>query len=225
MPLHLKKSCFLFFIILTYINSNSQTLFHEIESGKKFEYKNNNYSIDLNWKKDYESKSWNRYGFNLTLNKSLKNNWTIFTGLENYLVVDPKVSNYFEIRPWIMVNLKSKIVSNIYFSQFLKTEWRNFFYDNNYNSDNYFRVRYRFHFDCQVFNKTQKIFIKPGVEWYLLKNISTGERYANSRELYLRFCFEHEKKEWNFGIKNESFFTSIHPEEDNVNTLFLEYKF
>ena len=124
-----------------------------------------------------------------------------------------------------MINLKSKILDNLYLSQFLKTEWRNMFYIETYNYDNYHRMRYRFHFDWLAYNKDKQVSIKPGIEWYLLKNTSNGERYANSKEYYLRFTIEKNEQEWSFGYKRETFLKTIAPNEDKVNTFFFEYKF
>lgn len=220
------KNIFSFLLIVLLSNASiSQELFHEIEIGKKFAAKKALFVVDLNWKKEYKNESWNRIGLNFTAIKSLKNNWTVAAGIENYYVIDPNSVNSYEIRPSIMINLKSKILDNLYLSQFLKTEWRNMFYIETYNYDNYHRMRYRFHFDWLAYNKDKQVSIKPGIEWYLLKNTSNGERYANSKEYYLRFTIEKNEQEWSFGYKRETFLKTIAPNEDKVNTFFFEYKF
>lgn len=225
MYIFFKKTSLTFALLFCFYFSTSQELFQEIELGKKITTKKVVVMADLNWKKEYKKEDWNRVGLNISILKSLKNNWNFSGGLDNYYVMDSKSIDSYEIRPWVMIHLKSKINNNLHFSQFLKTEWRNFFYTNTHVYDNSNRLRYRFHFDWTVFNKINSVSLKPGIEFYLLKNISNGERYANSREIYLRCSIEKGKKEWHFGIKQESFFESIHPNAEKANTLFLEYKF
>lgn len=218
------KSIPLYALLLFFNFSVSQELFHEVEIGKKISSKNTLFTVDLNWKKEYKNEGWNRIGLNFSTLQPLNKKWNLSGGLENYYVLDSKSTNSFEIRPWVTINLKSKISNNLYFSQFLKTEWRNFFNPNTHGYDNFQRLRYRFHLDWTIYKKEKQISLKPGIEWYLLKKIADGERFANSREFYLRCSFEKAEKEWNFGYKQESFFKAIQNSE-RVNTLFLEYKF
>jgi hypothetical protein len=219
------KSISVYALLLFFNYSTSQELFHEIELGKKITVKDAFFMVDLNWKKEYRNAGWNRIGLNVSFLKPLKNNWNVSGGLENYYVLDSKSTNNYELRPWAMISLKSKISNTLYFSQFFKTEWRNFFYLNTNEYHNYQRLRYRFHFDWIIYKKEKQVSLKPGIEWYLLKNTSNGERFANSKEFYLRCSIEKSGNEWNFGYKRESFYETIQPNSDNVNTLFFEYKF
>ncbi len=224
MYFNLKKPILYAWLLLPFYFTAAQNLFHEIEFGKKIPSQNSNYILDINWKKEYNN-DWNRIGLNFTFINSLKNNWTISSGLDNYYVMDTKAINYFEARPWIMISLKSKVLEKLYFTQFFKAEWRNFFYSSENEYDQYNRLRYRFHFDYLLFDKTNKIFLKPGIEWYILKKSATNERYANSKEYYVRCSIESNEKEWNIGVKREVFFTTIIPNEEKVNSFFVEYKF
>jgi hypothetical protein len=220
-----KKPIQMLCLLLFFNFTNAQDFFHELEIGKKFSKKNVNYFVDLSWKKEYNSNDWNRIGLNFSLAKSLKNNWTVSSGLENYYVFDPKAINYFEARPWVMISLKSKVLEKLYFTQFFKIEWRHFIFSSKNEYDQYNRLRYRFHFDYLVYDKTTKASIKPGIEWYILKKSSTNERYANSREYYLRCSIESNEREWLFGFKRETFYTTIKPNEEEVNSIFIELKF
>ncbi len=220
-----KKLILNIILLFCFHHSDSQEIFHDFEIGKKVKGKKVITTFDFNWKKEYRDENWNRIGLNVSILKALKNNWNLFAGIENYYTIDSKSTNSFEIRPWAMLNLKSKISNKLYFSQFLKTEWRNFYNAESMSFQNYNRLRYRFHFDWTVHSDINTISLKPGVEWYVLKNNFTGERYANSREIYLRCTIEKNQKEWNFGIKQESFLVNTQPNAEKANTLFLEYKF
>ncbi len=224
-----KKSLTLLFLSSFIFSSlQAQEVFHEVEIGKKIEgEKSFSYFVDANWKLFYTESGWNRLGINFSTRKDFSNNWSLVGGLDNYYVSDQKTANYFELRPWIQIGLKSKIGRNIYFSQFLKNEWRNYFYNQYYNYENYHRLRYRIHLEIQIptAQKEVNFSIKPGIEWFYLNSPSTGERFANSREYYLRFTKEKLNSEINFGYKFESFYKTYHPNALNANTLFLEYKF
>jgi hypothetical protein len=224
----MKNKFFLVFFIVSQ-SMLSQEIFHEIEVGKKIiKPKGIIYNIYFNWKQDYKDFGWKRFGNNLAINKRFNSNWLATAGLESYYIADKNAPNFLELRPFLMMNLKTKITSRIYFAQFLKTEWRFFFYSNEQGNENYHRLRYRTHFDIMAYSDSTKdisISIKPGIEWYLLHNIANGERYANSREYYLRFSIEKGLKEWNFGYKLETFFKTYNPNSANGNTIFFEYKF
>jgi len=224
-----KKSLTLLFLSSFIFSSlQAQEVFHEVEIGKKIEgEKSFSYFVDANWRLFYTESGWNRIGTNFSLRKDLPHNWSLFAGIDNYFVSDAKTANYYELRPWVQVSLKSKISNGIYLTQFLKNEWRNYFYNRYYTYDNYHRLRYRSHIEINLpsSKKDVNFSVKPGIEWFFLDNPSTGERFANSREYYLRFSRETTSKELHYGYKFETFYKTYHPNALNANTLFLEYKF
>jgi len=225
----MKKILIIYIFLCSFKNIFSQEIFSEMEVGKKFLKKQDAWiNLDFNYKQDYRDFGWKRLGGNISYSKRYYNQWTLTAGNECYTILDKNAPNYFELRPYGLISLRSRITKNLYFAQFFKAEWRFMLYHTQEPNDHYQRLRYRFHLDWMVHNDTirNKTFsIKPGIEWYILKNTSTGERYANSREYYLRFCLEKGEKEWNFGYKIETFFQTIHPNEANAHTLFFEYKF
>ncbi|MHA8067406.1 hypothetical protein V7S76_12100 [Aquirufa sp. ROCK2-A2] len=219
----------LFLSLLFTYSSQAQEVFVETEAGKQFTTTpNNTFFVEGNWRHILTESGWNRFGLSVWYRKDLKNHWSIAGGLDNYLVSDKKTANYNELRPWAMVSLKSKVTDRLTFHQYVKTEWRHYFYSEYYDYDNYNRLRYRVLLDLDLGktkNKSVSHAIKPGVEWFLMDNPSTGERYTNSREYSLKYTRSSLNKEWSIAYKFETFYKTFNPNSLNANTFFIEYKF
>lgn len=203
--------------------------FHDISVSKKMEHsKKWNTVFNLNWKHIYNEIGWKRWGLEA---KSLyqMNQWGLFGGIANYYTYDPEIDNYFELRPFVGISLKTNITKRIFFNQRFQSEWRNLFYGNHNLNNHNVRFRYRIGTDFPI---TKEIItfspwmIRIETEWYLLNNLNQRERYINSTEYSIMFLKTLKKeKELRFGYHLEKLNKLFYSEEENAHTLFIEYEF
>lgn len=224
------KCTFLFLITLVCINAKAQSeFFHEIEIGTKVLEKES-FKIDVNasWKHLYDEIGWRRWGINTKVVKEM-NNWTLNAGLATYYTFHKEINNFIEVRPYIGIGLKTKILNNLLFKQQLRTEWRTFFYSGDSSNENYFRPRYKIGLDFKINEKeeTQEGWrLVTNIEWYFNKDTATGERFAQSREYGFTIIRELKNEhEIGLGYKLEKFSKLIHNDHENGQIMMLAYRF
>jgi hypothetical protein len=202
-----------FFLILFSIicqNTYSQDeFFHEIVIEKKL-IENEQWEIvgEANFKYIYDEIGWRRWGMSVVGIRKIQK-FNVLAGANGYYTFDKSITNFFEIRPWMALQLNFPIVSEIYLRQSLKYEWR-FFYSevNNSTKENYRRLRYQIGFDIPLQGKEESSWkFRPHFEWLFIRDPATFERFSNERDygiLFLKkFSNDHEIS---FGYKLEEFY-------------------
>jgi hypothetical protein len=224
-----KLTLFLLVGISSSLMRAQNEFFHDIGVSKKIEHREEwNTVFNLNWKHIYNEIGWKRWGLEAKTIYQM-NQWGLFGGIANYYTFDPEIDNYFELRPFVGISLKTNITKRITFNQRFQSEWRNLFYGNhNLNSHNV-RLRYRIGSDFKVTKENTTSLpwiIRFESEWYLLNNLDQRERYINSTEYSMMFLKTLKKeKELRFGYRLEKLNKIFYSERENGHTLFVEFEF
>ncbi|RSK39307.1 hypothetical protein [Mangrovimonas spongiae] len=171
---------FIFFPLLSF--SQTDDLFLDLTVAKTFKDDMGfNYDASVSYKQIFDHPSWSR--INASGSATYKYNaWSLLGGFTTQYIFDEEISNGLELRPWLGIGLKTKIIEGLKANQLGKVEWRNFIYDGLKN-ENYIRTTYSFGvlYDLDIF-KLKHWQVDTGYTWYFLKDPARGERYANSRE-------------------------------------------
>ncbi|MEX0273013.1 MAG: hypothetical protein AB3N16_01395 [Flavobacteriaceae bacterium] len=203
--------------------------FHEIEVGKLI-VENEQWTLDVtaSWKHLYaDEAAWRRWGGVFSA-KRKHGNWSFMAGMANYYTFHADIDNFFQLRPWVAIGLKTPITERLDFVQRFRPESLTFIYSGTTENDTYSRWRYRLGLDYNLSEDEETLTawkIQGSLEWYFLKNPSSGERYPITREYTLKLVREMVNgHEIGFGYRLEEFYESAHHEGGPGHTLILEYR-
>lgn len=182
-------------------------------------------NLEANYKHAYQKSRWRRVGFDVRFHQELNSNWSLVSNIQNNYRFDSQLENFYELRPSLGIQLKTKILENFHLSQRLLGEWRNFFSS---QFENYLRSRYKIQLNYTIFssNKPDNNWsFETAFEWYFLRNSIFNERYSNSRE----FSFFATKKinDFKFGLGyiREVFFSKSEEFGSVGNTISVRINF
>jgi len=215
-------------VFTSFLSNAQEDVFQKVELGYTI-LENEKWSFDTDgsWKYSFAKVGWNRWGLNFGLTRKL-NNWLVSGGVSNYYTSDRQLSDSYELRPWIALELKTPIIPRLSLYQKAKTEWRNqFFEKKNVKNVSYGRFRYKIGLDLLLSKNKETIKqwrLKGDVEWYFLKDKISSERYSVLRDYTLKLIKKLQKgKEFYFGVEIEKYLKSSN---DNYGyTYFLGYHF
>lgn len=183
----------------------------------------------IGWKHLYNHPNWKRVDISGNLSYELKQ-WRLLSGLNNYLVFDDEIDNYFEIRPWIGIRLKTPITNKIELEQTSKGELRNLMYiEGGSQNKSYWRSRYEIKLFFKLFENEENQthwFSSIYAEVYFNQDRFLAERFASSKEYSIEFGYQ-------FPNRNQLFFKYIYEKtiddfessDDNSNTFALIFSF
>lgn len=224
------KYLIIIFIIILHEKAIAQyDFFHDIAVSKTYYSADNKniYSVIPGWKHIYNNIGWRRWSVMGQYKRQL-NMWSIGGGVGMFYTFDKDIMNNLELRPYLLLNLKTPITKNIIFSQTLKGELRNFFYkvsDNNFNTN---RLRYNLNAVAilsENIDKKVKWKLRPEVEWYIQKNANVKERFISSTEYTLTLLKEMRKVEVGIGYRFERFNKNFLVSDPNAQTISIELNF
>lgn len=226
-----RQGLIVFLLLLASVCACSQTnFFHDFTLVKNFTSKNAKvaYFISPEWIHIYDDVTWENISVSLQA-KRLLGNWEAGGGLGTYYTVDKSLSNNLELRPYLLLALKTPITESVLFTQTLKPELRTFMYsDQQYNSTT-IRIRYALNLGY-VFarNETRSSSwqISPYTEWFVVKNSRVKERFVGS-QTYKLTLYRNFKNNQSVGLayKYEKFNRNFYADKPNGHTMRLEYNF
>lgn len=230
----MKRILNIVFLLLSVISIGQENqFFSEISATYKVkETYNWLYKATPYWKHIYDEVGWRRIGFNFEADRKLSV-WTLMGGVENSYTFNPEIENYFELRPWLGVGLKTQISNRFAFRQQLKGEWRNLIFSSDYEYEkkdrSYGRARYLIGFDILMAEnlvKNNDLNLSIYNEWFYLKSASTGESFANSRLFGFKLGYDFSKeRRIILGYKVENFLANSNTPDRKGHTVFVEYIF
>ena len=139
------------FIILSHHTYSQHEFFHEIVLEKNLvENEDWEFVGEANWNNLYDEPGWRIWGASFAGIRNI-NRFSLSAGANRYYTFNRRITNFFEIRPRMSLQLIIPIVANITLRQRLKYEWR-FFYSEGDNStrENYRRLRSQIGFDIPL---------------------------------------------------------------------------
>lgn len=178
-----KKAIHIFLIFMTSFVFGQDDFFSTVgASKKKILNEKSTYYITADWRHIYNDEKWDRLGSGFEINYKF-NIFTFEGGNILQYTFDKKISNFFELRPWVGIKLENKIIDDFFLIQEAKVEWRNFFYSE-LKDENYIRsiVDLGLSYNLRSVNLPNWL-VQGNYIRYFLKDPSLGERFANSREL------------------------------------------
>ncbi len=215
--------------ILSFYFVSSQTeIFHdfayEFKVTKSEEWGLNG---ELEWKHLYGEEGWSRASFDLKTRKEL-GVLELIGGLKNNYTFDNNIENFWEIRPWIGVELENKLSSKLLLTQELKGEFRNFFFkDSEYDFN--FRTKFKIgleyplkSIETEEKEAYEDWILATEVEWFFFSYEEINERFINSREysiLVSKKVFEN--RILSFGFRYEEYSNNLENENDKAVTVVL----
>lgn len=217
----------LLFLVLGITAKAQNEIFNDISATKRIEHNEKWISyVSLNWKHIYSEIGWKRIGLEAKTTYQF-NQWQVLGGLVNYYTFDPDIENYYELRPYAGLMLKTPVSRKIYFNQRIMSEWRNLYFANSTPSQHSGRLRYRIGADLQISETSNGVWkIRSETEWYLLNNLKQNERFINSKESSLSALREmRNDKTLSIGYRFERLNRLFYTELQNGHTIFLEYEF
>ncbi len=224
------KTIIVCFLMLYNYGANAQTeFFHDIAVSKSYYSTDNNtvYTFTPAWKHIYNNVEWRRWSI-VGQYKRYLNMWNIGGGIGLFYTFDKDIKNNLELRPYLLVGLKTPMTSRIMFSQTLKGELRSFFYDQSDSNFSTNRLRYNLNTVIILNENVQKNVkwkFRPEVEWYIQKVANIRERFINSTEYTLTFLKEMKKVEIGIGFRLERFNRNFLVSDPNGQTISVEINF
>lgn len=227
----IKTICLVSFFLCfsCFAQEKEQEIFTEMVLGTDFlETEKWNLNARASWKHLYDEIGWRRWGVDIAGKRSLKK-WSLQAGVGNYYTFHKNIDNFYELRPWLIIGYKIPFAKQFSFNQFLRGEWRNFFFSGGTNDENYGRMRYKTGIDYRFLENEEKYTawkLNTFAEWYFQRDPINGERFANSREFGLKLQRElHNRHEIGIAYKFESFFEAANQHGGNAHIFVLEYSF
>lgn len=224
------KYLIIIFIFICLRKANAQhDFFHDIVVSKTIYSADNKniYSIMPGWKHIYNDIGWRRWSVIGQYKRQL-NMWSIGGGVGGFYTFDKDIKNNLELRPYVLVGLKTSITKNMIFAQSLKGELRTFFYKETVNNFNTNRLRYNLNVVAIINDNIEKKIkwkLRPEVEWYIQKNANVKERFVNSTEYTLTLLRESKKVEIGIGYRYERFNRNLLVPDPNGQTISIELNF
>ncbi|WP_375586072.1 DUF2490 domain-containing protein [Cyclobacterium xiamenense] len=172
------------FIIISHQALGQHEFFHELVLEKTLiEQEEWEFVGEANFKYLYDEPAWRRWGLSFAGVRRIQR-FNILAGANSYYTFNRSITNFFEVRPWTAVQYRIPIFGDMTLRQRLKYEWR-FFYtkENNSRRENYRRFRYQIGMDIPIpVERESSWVIRPYVEWFLIRDPSTFERFPNERD-------------------------------------------
>ena len=219
----------LFVFTSHFIYGQDSEVFHGLSLGTEV-WKKEKWQLDAiaHWNHLYNEPKWRRFGIDAVIKRNVTN-WTLLGGLNTYYTFNTKTDDYFELRTWLGIALKTPVSHRLKLAQKLRGEWRNFFYSGHLKDENYTRLRYKVGFDYELSKneETHKEWkLLADIEWYFLKDPASGERFVNSGEYSLKLVREFaNQNEVGFGYILEEFSSLLNENKNKGHTFFIEYSF
>ncbi|NRA93929.1 MAG: hypothetical protein HRU26_14845 [Psychroserpens sp.] len=217
-------ACLISFLSFYFVSSQTE-VFHDFS----YEFNvNKSDEWDLNsefeWKHLYGEEGWSRMSFDLKTRKEL-GVLELIGGLKNNYTFDDNIVNFWEIRPWIGVELENKLSSKLILKQELKGEFRNFFFNDSQYDFN-FRTKFKIGLEYPLKSVEEEEgddwIIATEVEWFFLRNVEINERYINSREYSILVSKKVlEGRLLAFGVRFEEYSNNLENESDKAITVVL----
>ncbi len=182
-----KSYLFLLALLLVQYSFAQTQIFHDLSlSSSLYEKEKWQANVTALWKRfDSGQPKWDRFGASVDLRFKHKP-WTVIGGLRTTYELHKDADNFFEIRPWLGINISIPIFGELAFKQRFKSERRFFMYPNSdVSAENYSRNRIKpslYYVFAKNPDKGTNWSIEGGIEWYILQEPATGERFSNTRE-------------------------------------------
>jgi len=217
-------ACLVSFLSIYFVSCQTE-VFHdfsyEFNVNKSDEWDLNG---ELEWKNLYGEEGWSRASFDLKTYKEL-GVIGLIGGFKNNYTFDDDIVNFWEIRPWIGLELVNKLSSKLLLKQELKGEFRNFFF-NDSEYDFNFRTKFKVGLEYPLKSIEEEAeedwIIATEIEWFFLRNEDINERYINSREYSLLISKKVlEGRLLSFGIRFEEYSNNLVNENDKAITVVL----
>jgi hypothetical protein len=192
---------------------------HELKDGQKWKI-----DSELEWKHLYGEEGWSRTSIDFFATREL-GVISFIGGLKNNYTFDNDIVNFWEIRPWIGVELENKLTKKLILKQELNGEFRNFFL----NDDTYdfnFRTKFNVALEYPLIEKeeVEDWILSTEVEWFFLRNEEINERFINSREYSLLISKKIQRhKLLTFGIRLEEYSNNLINESEKAITFVVEF--
>jgi len=216
--------CLISFLNVYFVSCQTE-VFHDFSYEFSF---NNGAELDLNgqleWKNLYGEEGWSRASFDLKTRKEI-GVIGLIGGLKNNYTFDEDIVNFWEIRPWIGVELVNKLSSKLLLKQELKGEFRNFFFSDSeydFNFRTKFKIGLEYPLKSVEAEEGEGWIMATEVEWFFLRNEEINERYINSREYSILVSKKVlEGRLLSFGIRFEEYSNNLENESDKAITVVL----
>lgn len=203
--------------------------FHDIIVSKTYYTKDEKYAYTImpGWKRIYNAIGWRRWSATGQVKRQLSP-WNIGAGIGVFYTFDKNIKNNIELRPFLLIGLKTPISNGILFSQTLKSELRTLLYKDAEHNSTTGRLRYNIN-AIAIFHensvKKTKWKLRPEVEWYLEKNKEINERFVSSTEYTLTLLREIKNIEVGIGYRLEQFNRNFITTDLNGHTISIEINF
>lgn len=212
------------FLTLSHQALSQDEFFHEIVLEKSF-IENEQWELtgEANWKNLYDEPGWKRWGASLVGVRRL-GAFRLSAGVNGYYTFNRSITNFFEFRPWMALQLNTSIAAGITLRQRLKSEWRMFFEEGSAAREDYNRLRYQLGVDFRLSGEEENSWrIRPSFEWYFIRDPATFERFPNERDyrLLLIKAFENDHEMW-IGYQVEEFYR-VQSERGKGHILLIGY--
>jgi len=183
----MKYTISIIFISLFFYASAQTEVFHDFSISYKLKDSQKwDVESELEWKHLYGEEAWSRTSLDVFATRKL-GVISFIGGLKNNYTFDKNIVNFWEIRPWIGLELENKLTKKLIFKQELKGEFRNlFFNDNTYDFN--FRTKFNAALEYplkEVEEEEEDWILSTQIEWFFLRNEEINERLINSREYSL----------------------------------------
>ena len=216
--------CLISFLNVYFVSCQTE-VFHDFSYEFSF---NNGAELDLNgqleWKNLYGEEGWSRASFDLKTRKEI-GVIGLIGGLKNNYTFDEDIVNFWEIRPWIGVELVNKLSSKLLLKQELKGEFRNFFFSDSeydFNFRTKFKIGLEYPLKSVEAEEGEGWIMATEVEWFFFRNEEINERYINSREYSILVSKKVlEGRLLSFGIRFEEYSNNLENESDKAITVVL----
>ena len=200
---------------------SQQEFFHELSLEKRLlEEGHWEFTGEVNWKNLYNEPGWRRWGVSFFARRRIES-FNLLGGVKGYYTFNKNITNFFELRPWMAVSYNFALGSRVTVRQRLMAEWRLFYEDREAQREDYRRLRYQLGLDIPLSAEEQEASwtLRPIVEWYIIRDPATFERFPNERDFGLTLIrrFKNEK-ELSFGYRIEEFYNT--EEDQGIGHLF-----
>lgn len=223
----LSKLLAVLFMVVSQYAYGQHELFYEIVLEKTLlENEEWEFTGEANWKHLNDEPGWSRWGASFAGVRKIRR-LGLSAGANGYYTFNREITNFFEIRPWMALQLKIPVAAEIALRQRLKYEWRFFnTVGEQTTRENYGRLRYQIGLDIPIPGGEESSWeVRPFFEWFFIRNPATFERFSNERDygVLVTKTLKNEH-ELSFCYRMEEFYNQDE-EQGNGHILLVGYSF
>lgn len=212
--------------------TDNSTIFGEFDLSHTIRHNDKwKHELSGSFKNFFSNKEWTRVGVNWRSTRNL-GQWAVDGGIQTNFTFDKVLSDYYEIRPSVSLNLTTPVLNRLDFKQRMRFEWRNTIHRADSLDNSSTRVRYRIQPTYRFKDNLNRSWIRRGwtiassTEWYFISKKNIEQRFNNSLDINTTITKEiNDKHSLSLEYSHEKYNKVFNPDKIGGNTVQITYTF